>query len=279
MDSSPEGYPQLATLQGTYPQLGIYRRFATLNARNLLYLQAELVDLETSLHDYTREDCESEDPEKRLHSKNWYYLSRSKNGVLDSQWYTMISVREKLKEYNECLFQQRQLSTFDQPEPGNLDFMNAWLTDPRHGNCALEGVDRNVWEAGKDLLVVKPDTLVADSFTRVLRRPLTALYHKLRVSRHRAADEESNIYVYDEKSVVRAADMIGTAISSLMPILSVVVLYCIRDMLTRLGMIAVFTVLFSVALMATTKAKRIEIFAATAAFASVQVVFVGSTSV
>lgn len=161
--------------------------------------------------------------------------------------------------------QQRRLAAFDQPEAGNLEFMNEWLADPRHGNFALEGLDRNLWKEGKDLLVVKPDGLVDDSFTRILRKPLTALWHKLRSRRHRLADVERNFYAYDEKIVIRAADIVGTAIASLLPVLAVVVLYCVPRMWTRLGLVALFTILFSLALMATTKARRIEIFAATAA--------------
>jgi hypothetical protein len=282
MEPSPEGYPRLAALQGTYPQLGIYRRFTTLNARNLLYLQAELVDLETCLDEYTKEDCASKDARKKLHNKNWYFLSQGNDGVPDSQWHTMLCVREKLKEYSkmsripvcimcyswqtdECLFHQRQLATFDQPETGNLEYMKGWLSDPRLGNCALGGLDRNVWKDGKDLLVVKPDVIAADSFSRLLRNPLIALCRILPSGCCGPADIENNIRVYDEKIVIRAADMIGTAISSSLPVLAVAVLYCIQSMLTRLGIVALFTVLFSLALMATTKAKRIEIFAATAA--------------
>jgi hypothetical protein len=143
--------------------------------------------------------------------------------------------------------------------------MNGWLADSRQGNYALEGLDRNVWKDGKDLLVVTPDTLVGDSFTRFLRKPLTVLCHKLWGGRRVPTDVEGNIHVYEEKIVMRAADMVGTAIASLLPVLAVVVLYCVREMPTRLGMVALFTLLFSLALMATTKAKRIEIFAATAA--------------
>jgi len=73
--------------------------------------------------------------------------------------------------------------------------------------------------------------------------------------------------------------MIGTIISALLPILSVVVLYCVKNMWVRLALVAVFTVLFSLVLSLIAPAKRIEVFAATAAFASVQVVFVGSTAV
>ncbi|PQE18959.1 phthalate transporter protein [Rutstroemia sp. NJR-2017a BBW] len=268
METSPKGYPKLAALQGTYPQLGIYRRFSTLNARNLLYLQAELVILETNLNEFTQKDCVSEDLNARLHNKNWYRLNKRKDGVVNSQYHTMLCVREKLKEYsktplngangNECLFQQRQLATFDLPESGNLEFLNDWLVDPRQGDCALEGLDRNVWKEGKDLLVIKPDGIAVDSFTRVLRKPLTALCHKLRTRcRHRQADEESMIYVYDEKIVTRVADMIGTTVASLLPVLAVVVLYSVREMLARLGIVALFTVVFALALMVRKRASRI----------------------
>ncbi|CAD6451856.1 d36744b4-633d-45a3-b73c-76f33b8e07b2 [Sclerotinia trifoliorum] len=96
----------------------------------------------------------------------------------------------------ECLFQQRQLSTFDLPESGNLEFVNHWLVDSRQGDCALEDLDRNVWREGKDLLVIKPGEIAAESFTRILRKPLTAICHKLKMRcRRRQADEESLICV------------------------------------------------------------------------------------
>ncbi|PQE33673.1 hypothetical protein CJF32_00010834 [Rutstroemia sp. NJR-2017a WRK4] len=181
----------------------------------------------------------------------------------------MLCVREKLREY----------TTFDLPESGNLEFLNNWLVDPRQGDCALEGLDRNVWKEGKDLLVIRTDRIATDSFTRALRKPLTAVWYKLRMWRyHRQADEESMIYEYEENTVIRVADMIGTAIASLLPVLAIIVLYSVRGILVRLGIIAMFTVVFALALIVTMNAKRVEIFAATAGFASVQVVFVGSTS-
>jgi hypothetical protein len=102
METLPEGYPKLAALQGIYPQLGIYRRFATLNARNLLYLQAELVILESDLNKFTLKDYVSEDLTAKLYHKNWHRLNKRKDGVLNSQYYTMLRVREKLKEYSKA---------------------------------------------------------------------------------------------------------------------------------------------------------------------------------
>jgi hypothetical protein len=95
-----EGYPKLAELQGTYPQLGIYRRFATLNPRNLLYLQAELVDLEERLERYTLEDlCSTEEQQKRS-SRDWYTLSKITDGVLSPQWEMMLEIRQRLEQYS-----------------------------------------------------------------------------------------------------------------------------------------------------------------------------------
>jgi hypothetical protein len=97
-----EGYPQLASLMGTYPVLSIYRRFSVLNSRNLLYLQAELVELEKNLEEYTLEDIQSEDVQKRRHARNWYYLGRVPEGSAScAQWHTMLAIREKLKEYSK----------------------------------------------------------------------------------------------------------------------------------------------------------------------------------
>jgi hypothetical protein len=200
---------------------------------------------------------------------------------------------------DECLFQQRQLATFDPPEDGNLKSLQGWLADSKRGDYALTGADRDVWKDSKDLLVICPDHL-NDSFTRLLPKPVVECYHRFFDAQFRSpSDEENGLYIYDDKKIVRAADIIGTLIASLMPILAVVVLYSIHDMWTRLGMIALFTILLSLGLVIITKGRRIEIFAATAAyvyptsialnqkiannylprFASVMVVFVGSTSI
>jgi hypothetical protein len=56
------------------------------------------------------------------------------------------------------------------------------------------------------------------------------------------------------------------------------VLYFVERMLTRIGLVILFTATFSVTLSLFTQAKKVEIFSATATFAAVEVVFIGSTS-
>jgi len=61
-----------------------------------------------------------------------------------------------------------------------------------------------------------------------------------------------------------------------MPILSIVALYFIKTEGGRIGAMAGFTILFALVLATCTNAGRLEIAASTAAFAAVEVVFIGS---
>lgn len=66
------------------------------------------------------------------------------------------------------------------------------------------------------------------------------------------------------------------AMSSLLPVLAITILYCIHSMGARLGGVAAFTFAFSIVLGFFTNGELIDVFAASAAFAAVQAVFVGS---
>jgi hypothetical protein len=135
-------YLTLAQKLGNEPGFAIFRRFATLNAKNLLYLQAELTLLEDELEYLECEDQEAEDETRR----NFQWEARllieheedddaeeetegdNENGESESevevnevpdttetkkkkrimkkspQWEKMLEIREKLKEYSACPF-------------------------------------------------------------------------------------------------------------------------------------------------------------------------------
>jgi hypothetical protein len=85
-------------------------------------------------------------------------------------------------------------------------------------------------------------------------------------SRQESFDLESNIFLYRDSHFHHIANIVGTLISSLIPIGSIVVLYFVTDMPIRLAIVSLFTAVFSIALSLVTSAKRVEIFAATAAY-------------
>jgi len=73
------------------------------------------------------------------------------------------------------------------------------------------------------------------------------------------------IFTYEESLLVTIVDLLTTAIASILPVLSIVVLFFIHSDLLKMGMITIFSACFSVALALMTSARKIEIFAATSA--------------
>ena len=60
-------------------------------------------------------------------------------------------------------------------------------------------------------------------------------------------------------------NLFGTVFSSLAPLVSIVVLSFVKQPSAKIGLVCAFTLLFCLFLAIATKARRVEIFAATAA--------------
>ncbi|KAE9367093.1 hypothetical protein N431DRAFT_418207 [Stipitochalara longipes BDJ] len=285
-----EGYPKLAQLMGNSHADGhflIFQKFEPLSAQNILYLQAEIVNLQETLNQSAKEDAESDGPKRREFTRDWLALSSAEDC---EQWETFVRLRKTLKEYYEAIAQHQMITNIPKPHKSDLKSLQLWLERPSGGNCSFVGADRYVYEkntSGLGTLASKNGTV--DPLTRVLLYSLPKLYHSLIVDPlHRllgkwvkkpeSFDLESNIFFYRDSYFHLIANILGTLIASLILIGSIVVLYFITDMPIRLVVVGVFTAIFSIALSLVTSGTRVEIFAATAAFASVQVVFVGSTT-
>jgi hypothetical protein len=94
-----DGYDKLADFMGTRQGMSIYRRFSFLGTKNILYLQAELVNLEAQLENIVLRDKNSEDKEKKRYMYSVYDLKRSMGGQ-SAQWLKMLEIRTVLKQYS-----------------------------------------------------------------------------------------------------------------------------------------------------------------------------------
>lgn len=74
------------------------------------------------------------------------------------------------------------------------------------------------------------------------------------------------IRIVHGSTIYTFTSIVATMLSSLLPIVSIVVLYLVHSTPARLGIIAGFTALFSIAVSLVTSAARVENFAATAAY-------------
>jgi hypothetical protein len=95
------GYPKLAGQMEIQPETAIFRRFGALNARNLLYLQAEIMTLEKQLCEREVMDNGDEKGMKSQYALDWFWLSQSADDGDIEQLRLILKIRELLKEYSK----------------------------------------------------------------------------------------------------------------------------------------------------------------------------------
>jgi hypothetical protein len=200
----------------------------------------------------------------------------SKNTVRQNLKTTSTVVTKR--KLDELLLQQAGLTTLPKPGRYDLHYLQEYLLDPQGGNFPLEGADRN-WLYSTDLLALRRRA-ESDSFSKRVSESLLPWYHRL-FGRyiHKRNPHRENEISYSNTLILKAASMLATTLAALLIVAPVVVLDEIRSMRVRLGLMCAFTVVFALCVARLTGATRSDVFAATAAFAAVQAVFLGSNSV
>jgi hypothetical protein len=92
-DHHPRGYPALASFIGSDKDFFVFRRFNTLSARNLLYLQDELIQLEDKLLEIDLQESRSGGQVELWNCHSRREDSNQQRKAL------MAEAREKLREY------------------------------------------------------------------------------------------------------------------------------------------------------------------------------------
>jgi hypothetical protein len=96
------GYNKLATLFDNYDDLAMFRSFSSLSAKNLLYMQAELLRLSQKLENQIEFDFHAQKSDAEEVANYWRALEESPEGYVGyRQRQIILEVREKLKIYCE----------------------------------------------------------------------------------------------------------------------------------------------------------------------------------
>ena len=98
------GYTTLATLMGTHHELALMRKFATLNVKNLLYMQAELTHLEAELGNIELENGRTGDPNHGALLVSVFDLKESTGTTGELQWQKALEIRGKLRCHSLFVF-------------------------------------------------------------------------------------------------------------------------------------------------------------------------------
>ncbi|KAG9744648.1 hypothetical protein KCU73_g8084, partial [Aureobasidium melanogenum] len=296
LDHEPQGYHRLADLMGQYSETAIFRRFGALNAITLLSLQAELIDLQVQFRDIWAEDDRSNDPDEQQFSTYFRKLRESGDSI---QYEMLQEIRAKLREYNDAMIQAAKISRIPSPQPEDVKFLRDWLKRSGGGANFLHGSEELTWSLprnsstsekrflDKDLLTLHIIPDEQDAFSKALSSSLLSLWNFLRTFRwnptssedarfEKTIDSDDGIMHYSQEGLLKFNNMLISVIGAAMPIVSIVALYFIKTEGGRIGAMAGFTILFAFVLATCTNTRRLEIAASTAAFAAVEVVFIGS---
>ncbi|KAL8827199.1 MAG: hypothetical protein Q9191_003333 [Dirinaria sp. TL-2023a] len=251
LDSSSAAAPgrgswlRVAALMGSKPEMAIFRKFRVLNALRLLEMQSDLMQQEQDYAYICSRDARVDCPATRSYPKDWEALNESLGKGGPHQRDAWRKLRNGLDSYT--LVQQIKICKQDGPSKHDLNILQDWLVSAEGNESSLRGPgwdawekeQRGLWDIGNDYV-----------------------------------DDEFGLTDYNDAKISVAADITCTLFAPLLTTVPMFVLYFVSDIRTRLGIIMGFTTLFSISLALFSSARRIEVFAATSAFAAVQAVYV-----
>lgn len=97
----PIGYPRLSERISLKPETGIYRRFDGLNARRILYLQAELCMLEQDLLLIEKQDKAGTKGKRAVYAVDYKCMLQEADGKQSGQIKLIAEMQRKLNQYSE----------------------------------------------------------------------------------------------------------------------------------------------------------------------------------
>ncbi|KAI0530301.1 hypothetical protein GGR58DRAFT_493856 [Xylaria digitata] len=291
------GYRRLADYMAWDPPTAIFERFRSANYLNLLGLQAEIARLQDELMKTTvADEAQDNQPLRKEYQYNWPALQDGEDGK-SRQRELIMELRKALKEYNTALIHQITIGNQPNPISRDLHRLCNWIENPYGLASDLRGPGSRLWFSKvngeyevADKLVLLPESERKDSFTELLSKGLSNIFFVLEyfcVRQIRSFPASREVYRDPEPekdfkrftttgAIIGVGDKLVTVIACLLITVPVVVINYINNTGLRLLFIILSSLAFSLALAFLSNAQRKDIFAATAAFVAVQVVFVGT---
>ncbi|KAF4537692.1 uncharacterized protein LTHEOB_11464 [Lasiodiplodia theobromae] len=196
------------------------------------------------------------------------------------QWNQIQKLRPMLKEYNALLFENKRLFQLAKPNASDRKELVKGLVHRSTGVGSFLEHPENIFEEidgehqHEDLITLDHRSGNTDKFTYWVFDKAFPWIHK-RLEKLLPA---MPYYEYEDCKIERASGAMVIAGASLLPTASIFALNYIPTTVYRLLFISFFSFIFTVALEFFTSARKIEIFAAAVALASVQVVFISGQS-
>ncbi|KAF0319230.1 hypothetical protein GQ607_013479 [Colletotrichum asianum] len=250
----------------------IFRKFDVLSAANLLYLQSEIIELERRLESMHLTTLQSDDMDLKDAASTWETLvEQSRAGTAHfrqdakERMDLIRELRERLREYHEMLLLQSQIAQLEHPENRPLAAVRHFFEKPHH---ILGGKAKSFLKDSSDLVTLKsPNDM--DYLSRFLQRHW--------VTEKQISGDGVNYFArFNQRSITVTVNLVTLVTAVIFLLGPIIALNFVQKRTPKLVLISVFAILFASNIGLITTAKRAEIFAATAAYAAVLVVFVSN---
>ncbi|KAK4115449.1 hypothetical protein N656DRAFT_795189 [Canariomyces notabilis] len=289
----------LGTHIGGYPEGAMFHGFRGLYAEILLHMQAEVMRLQSELSQPQNADGDSDDGDDKGSSKDTIAVqaegtdarSSLDPGVSTSyssstaQFQKVLALKKTLDEYYDSLFRYEKIINLPHPNSRDLEDMVNWMFSRQASMINLNaenfGFYKDMWrDDGRETKeLVSLHHSFDDALTSWVQYHIVDIYHNLcgkYIHRPPKAAHLQGAILYEHKDIARVTRLLTITCACALPIASIFVLHSIKDVSVRLGIVFGVSALFSICMGMMTSAKTHDIFTATATFAAVLVVFVGT---
>ncbi|KAL3475864.1 hypothetical protein BJX99DRAFT_228755 [Aspergillus californicus] len=266
----------------------IYKRFDRLSARNLLYMQSELAELEALQDQYDQCDFRARSGDANAGRRDWRTFNERANDADgrfpddERQMKLTLEIRQKLKEYKEALLLDSALLSMRRPsKQAHTAVHKHFWHEGENGHDefsfpTLQGSSRAIYEDREDLVALVR-AQEEDRLSAFLRKYCSIFFRERRRAQSQAQVQRSrnwDLFYISSSRIALVAMVLSVALAVALLFGSIFNLYYVRDPRKRLGIVAGYTVLFALCVTLLTNARRVEVFSASAAYAAVLVVFV-----
>lgn len=307
LENTPNGFPRLAAFQSSEANFSLYRSFSYLHSRILLDLQDEITFLEKELDEIDWDDLD--DNPDRLRSREADVAAAAGEGEQRNRRVILKEIRTKLMEYDEVLIKARELEAFQKPSDRNYrsvrryhhntkPLMDAEIDSIRSKEDTVSlrsGREWATFDGGVETMIGQIDHGLKWVFN--FKEPPLQRFFRTPALREKTTN--SYISLYSSSRIDQLINILITFVIFILLVIPVVTMYHLtanppsstpgasastadasgsttNNTFNAVGVLIVFTLLFSAAMSLLTKAARHELFAASAAYCAILVVFIGN---
>lgn len=258
IDDHPNGYPRLAALLNSDENFLICRKYGFLHNRVLLYRQDELRELEQKLLSMDKAAGKTDDTMLKCRMRE--------QRTSDDRRHLINEIDDKLKEYNDIVQRTRTFATLQRATERNYKSVCNWI----HHSAPLVQEEASTFDKDRDFVAIvdaKEGSWFDGRVETALSRFGGSFTRQLFISkRDRSSTADKLVRLYSKRRIDIFSRLVITFLAVVLLMAPVIALFGSHEKgAIKILIIFLFTMAFSVALSLCTKAKRHEVFAATAA--------------